>query len=265
MNFRIIKALVTRYILLYTRNPVRIIELFFWPIVQLLVWGFLTNYLQSPEAGAVPKFVTFLIGGIMLWDALFRSQQGVSISFLEDVWTRNLLNIFAAPVRMSEYLSATFCVGFLRVTITGLVLSIIAIIAYSFNIFDFSWQTVVFYMNLMMFGWSLGIIAISLIMRYGHGAETLAWAIPFMIQPVAAVFYPVSALPQWLQPVCQILPPAHIFEGMRSTLKTGEPHWNHLFTAFGLNIIYLIVSGFIFMRTLKAAREKGLLVKVQSS
>ena len=104
----IIRALVTRQVLLFTRNPVRGFELFFWPIVQLLVWGFVTVFLQQQVGGdGFPEFITFLIGAIILWDALFRSQQGVAISFLEDVWTRNLLNIFAAPIRMREYLAAT--------------------------------------------------------------------------------------------------------------------------------------------------------------
>ncbi len=265
MNFRTIKALTTRYILLYTRHPVRTIELFFWPIVQLCVWGFVTKYLQSAQVGSVPTFVTFMIAGIMLWDALFRAQQGVAISFLEDVWTRNLLNVFAAPVRMSEYLISTFAVGFLRVLITGLVMGVIAIFAYQFNIFSFSWELVGFYMNLLIFGWALGVVATSLIMRYGHGAEALAWAIPFMFQPIAAVFYPVSALPSWLQKVSYAFPTAHIFEGMRHSLQTGHVHWQHFFAATGLNIVYLSVAGFIFLRVLIAAREKGLLVKVQSS
>jgi ABC-2 type transport system permease protein len=127
-SFTVISALLYRYILLYARNRIRLFELFFWPIVQLLVWGFVTSYLQSKGGGSFPRFITFLIGGIILWDSLFRSQQGVAISFLEDVWTRNLINIFAAPVRMSEYLGASFCVGILRVGLTAIVLALIALL-----------------------------------------------------------------------------------------------------------------------------------------
>lgn len=265
MNLNIIRALVTRYLLLYTRNPVRLVELFFWPIVQLLVWGFVTRYLQEQGTGTFPQVITFLIGAIILWDALFRAQQGVAISFLEDVWTRNLLNVFAAPVRMTEYLAATFLVGIMRVSVTGLMLVLIAFFGYAFNLFQFEWALIAFYGNLMVFGWSLGIIATAIILRWGHGAESLAWAIPFMIQPVAAVFYPVSSLPGWLQPISLALPPAHVFEGMRAAIATGRTDWQPLIIAMALNAFYLAVSGVIFAITLRIARKRGLLVKVTSS
>jgi ABC-2 type transport system permease protein len=265
VNFRIVTALITRYVLLYTRNPVRLFELFFWPVVQLLVWGFLTVFLQQQGGGHLPGFITFLIGGIILWDALFRAQQGVAISFLEDVWTRNLLNVFAAPVRMSDYLAATFGVGLLRVVVTGLVLAVIAAAAYQFNLFEFGFQLLWFYANLMVFGWALGIISMALILRWGHSAESLAWAVPFMIQPVAAVFYPVDVLPGWLQWVALAMPPAHVFEGMRAQLAHAATPWHHLAWAAGLNTLFLIASGLLFARTLVSAREHGLLVKVTSS
>ncbi|RYD33374.1 MAG: ABC transporter permease [Verrucomicrobiaceae bacterium] len=265
MNPNIIYALVSRYVLLYTRNPVRLVELFFWPIVQLLVWGFLTSYLQGQGGGNFPKVITFLIGGIILWDALFRSQQGVAISFLEDVWTRNLLNVFAAPVRMTEYLAATFVVGLLRVFVTTVVMIVIAWFAYSFNLFQFKVSLILFYVNLMLFGWCLGVLVTALILRYGHGAESLAWAIPFMIQPVAAVFYPVSALPSWLQPLAHALPPSHVFEGMRHILTHGGTDWKSMAVAFGLNVFYLTLAGCVFSLTLRTAKKRGLLVKVSSS
>lgn len=265
MNPRIILALISRYILLYTRNPVRLFELFFWPIVQLLVWGFVTVAMQQQVLGPQQKYVSFFIGAVVLWDALFRSQQGVAISFLEDVWTRNLLNIFAAPVRMTEYLAAAFGVGFLRVAITAGILVGIAWSAYQFNLFQFKWALVPWYANLMLFGWALGILSIALIVRWGHGAESLAWAIPFMIQPVAAVFYPVSVLPGWAQKVSLAMPPAHVFEGMRAVLQGRPLDWSGLLAATGLNVVYLLAAGALFAWTLRSARRKGLLVKVASS
>lgn len=263
----IILALVTRQVLLYVRNPVRAIELFFWPIVQLLVWGFVTVFLQQQTAGEgdFPKIITFLIGAIILWDALFRSQQGVAITFLEDVWTRNLLNVFAAPIRMTEYLSASFTVGFLRVAITGLVLAAIAAVAYAFNLFQFQWLLFVFYGNLMIFGWTLGIISTALILRWGHGAESLAWAVPFLIQPFACVFYDISVLPAWMRPIANALPPAHIFEGMRSVIATGHADVSSLLVACGLNVIYMALAALLFARMLGIARERGLLVKTAAS
>ncbi|WP_193211224.1 ABC transporter permease [Luteolibacter marinus] len=261
----VIRALLTRYVLLYARNPMRAFELFFWPLVQLLVWGFLTMFLQKQGGGAFPQYITFLIGGIILWDALFRSQQGVSISFLEDVWTRNLLNVFAAPVRMSDYIAATFCVGILRVGITAGVLILVAAVAYSFNLFQFQWGLIAYYANLMLFGWALGIFSIALILRWGHGAESLAWALPFMIQPFACVFYPVETLPVWMRGIAMLFPPAHVFEGMRGSIVHGGFDLRHFVAALGLNVLYLAAAGWLFARVLRMAREKGLLVKASTT
>lgn len=264
-RFSVIRALITRYILLYTQNPVRAFELFFWPLVQLLVWGFVTMYLQQQGGDGFPRYITFLIGGIILWDALFRAQQGVSISFLEDVWTRNLLNIFAAPVRMTDYIAATFGVGLLRVLITAGVLVAVAATAYSFNLFDLKWGLAAYYANLMLFGWSLGIFSIALILRWGHGAESLAWAIPFMVQPFACVFYPLETLPAWMRGIAVAMPPAHVFEGMRMTVAGDGFGMRPFLAALGLNGIYLAVAGLVFAHVLRTARDKGLLVKTTSS
>ena len=265
MNPRVLGSIALRYFWLYTRHPIRIVELLFWPFMQLLVWGFLTRYLQSQGSGDFPHFITYLIGAIILWDALFRSQQGVSISFLEDVWTRNLLNIFAAPVRTAEYVGAMFLVGFTRVSITGLVLALIALAAYRFNLFSFQWALIPFYANLMIFGWSMGLLSVSLILRFGHGAEALAWAVPFLIQPVSAVFYPLQSLPGWLQPVALALPSTHVFEGMRGVVGGGSFPTGHMLAALGLNALYLALCLSLLSAMLNSARQKGFLVKVTSS
>ena len=265
MNLRTIGSLGLRYYWLYTRHPIRIVELFFWPFVDLLVWGFLSTYLLSIGGGNFPITITYLIGAMILWDALFRAQQGVAISFLEDVWTRNLINIFAAPVRISEYLAAMFLVGFTRVFVTSLILSLIAIPAYHFNLFSLNWSLIPFFANLLFFGYSLGIVSMSLILRFGHGAEALAWAVPFLLQPLCAVFYPVSALPTWLHPIAYAFPGAHIFEGMRHSLENQNVDWNHMLAASGLNILYLTGALLLLGKTMKAARAKGFLVKITSS
>ncbi len=265
MNVRVLGSIALRYYWLYTRHPVRIVELLFWPFMQLLVWGFLTKYLQSESGGEFPHTITYLIGAIILWDALFRSQQGVAISFLEDVWTRNLLNIFAAPVRTSEYVGAMFLVGLCRVAFTGLILSVIAIVAYQFNLYALQLSLIPFYLNLLMFGWAMGLISVSLILRFGHGAESLAWAVPFLVQPVSAVFYPVDVLPGWLQPVAMAFPSTHVFEGMRSVIKGGGFPASSMLCAFALNIVFLAISLWLLHAMLTGARKKGFLVKVTSS
>ncbi len=261
-SFNTVSALVLRYIYLYTRNPVRFVELIFWPLVDLLMWGFLTVYLKKQGVGEFPTAITYLIGGMILWDVLFRSQQGVSISFLEDVWTRNLLNIFVAPVRTVEYVAATCVVGVLRVGVTLLVLVLVASLAYQFHLTDLGFGLLPFLGNLILFGWFLGMISTALIMRLGQAAESLAWAVPFFIQPLASVFYPVSVLPEWLQPIAMALPCTPVFEGMRTVLAGQPVPWGSIQHAFILNLIWGTIAGLFFAVNLRHVRKAGLLVKV---
>lgn len=264
MSVTTIYALVLRYLYLYTRTPIRMVELLFWPLVHLLVWGYLTTFLQRHTGDAFPYEITFLIGAVILWDILFRAQQGVAIFFLEDVWSRNLLNIFAAPVTNADYLGSTYVVGMMRAAVTATMLAILSMVLYSFNIFTLAWTLIPFIFNLLVFGWALGMISTALIVRWGPAAETLAWAVPFFIQPFAAVYYPVDALPVGLQWVAKALPCSYVFEGMRDGLKNGVVNGNDLWIASGLNVIYLALAGLLFVRVMNTAREKALLTKFAS-
>ena len=260
-SFNTVGALVLRYVYLYTRHPVRLVELVFWPLVDLLVWGFLTIYLQKQAAGGFPTTMTFLLGGMILWDVLFRSQQGVAISFLEDVWTRNLLNVFVAPVRTVEYVTATCLVGVLRVGVTLVVLAVVAALAYGFNLTAFGIGLLPFLANLMLFGWFLGMVSTALIMRWGQAAESLAWAVPFFIQPLAAVFYPVSVLPAWLQPIARTLPCTPVFEGMRAVLSGHPVPWSLIQQALALNLVWGVLAAWFFVGTFRHARREGLIAR----
>ncbi|MES2996767.1 MAG: ABC transporter permease [Verrucomicrobiota bacterium] len=259
---RTVSALVLRSIFLYTRHPVRLVELVFWPLVDLLVWGFLTMYLKGSSGAGMASGIGFLIGGMILWDVLFRAQQGVAISFLEDVWTRNLLNVFVAPVRTVEYVTATCVVGVLRVCVTLVLLAVVAAAFYKFDITDMGWGLLPFMGNLIVFGWSLGMISISLILRFGQAAESLAWAVPFFIQPLAAVFYPVAVLPVWLHPLAHSLPCTPVFEGMRAVLAGDPVPWGDVAQACALNLAWGAAAAWYFAATLRHVRRAGLLVKV---
>ncbi len=262
MNIGVIRALVLRYLFLYSRSSIRLVELVFWPMVDLIVWGYLTVFLQRQAGGGdFPQFIVFLIGAMILWDVLFRAQQGVAISFLEDVWTRNVINVFIAPVRTSEYTAATFVVGGLRIFVTVAVLIPLAYFLYGFNIFTLGLPLAAFVANLLLFGWALGILSTALIVRWGPAAESLAWAVPFLIQPFGAVFYPIDVLPGWLQKVAWFIPCSHVFEGMRTILREGVFAWDSLAWALGLNAICLLIASIIFARVLRIARERGLLNK----
>jgi ABC-2 type transport system permease protein len=261
MNWRRISGLILRYRYLYSRSTFRLMDLFFWPTMDLLVWGFLSMYMMKVNTGA-PAAVTFLVGAIIFWDVLYRSQQAVAVSFLEDVWSSNLLNIFIAPIRISEFIAATYCVGLFQAVVVVVLTSVLAWFFYAFNVFTIGIGLLPFLLNLLLMGWWMGMITTGLIVRWGHSAEALAWAVPYLVQPVAAVFYPVSVLPAWLQPVAWALPATHVFEGMRACLR-GEPlDWTRVGWAFALNAIYMVLCALFFRKMFDTARNKGLLAKI---
>ncbi len=261
MNLRRVWVLVLRYLFIYRRSAVRQFEIVFWPTMGLLVWGYVTTFIQRAGQGELPRLITFLIGAMIFWDILYRSQQGVTLSFLEDVWARNLLNIFCAPVRLGEYIFATFLFGLLRAGVTLSFLAGLAWVLYHFNLFDLGFSLIPFMANLLLLGLALGMMTIAIILRFGQGSQALAWAVPFLVQPFAAVFYPVSVLPKWMQTIGLAIPCTYVFEGMREVIRSGSIPWHQLAWATGLNVIYLGIGIWLLARMFNRARDRGLLGK----
>ncbi len=261
MNWQRISALVLRYTFLYTRSMPRILEMFFWPVMELLVWGMLTQYLQTGPF-KVPGFIKFLLGAMIFWDILYRAQQATTISFLEDIWARNLLNIFVAPVRISEFIVATYCVGFVKILITVAGLSAMAAVFYHFNVLSMGFALIPLFINLLVMGWAVGMVTTGMIMRWGQASEALAWGIPFLIQPFCAAFYPLDSMPAWIRPISLAIPATHVFEGMRAVLAGQGLSLKCVLYAAGLNLIYLIVAALFFRFMYGKAREQGLLAKL---
>ncbi|CAF0701167.1 ABC transporter permease [Candidatus Methylacidithermus pantelleriae] len=255
-----IQALLLRYLFVY-RNPLRSLEAFFWPVMDLLVWGFVTHYLESAHR-TLPAGITFLIGAMIFWDILYRSQQGLTLAFLEDVWSRNVLNLFSSPLHLREFLAATYLAGLLKTTVIAVLLTLLAYSLWGFNLWAIGTRLAPLTGNLILMGWSLGMLTTGLILRWGQAAEALAWAVPFFIQPFAAVFYPLAVLPSWVRRFAWFIPATHVFEGLREVLSSGQLSWNHLLWASGLNAIYLLLAGVCFYRLYTSARVRGLLTKL---
>jgi ABC-2 type transport system permease protein len=236
-------------------------EVLYWPVLDLVVWGFITVYLAQFRQN-LPKFIPFFLGALILWDILFRAQQGISVSFLEDVWSRNFLNLFASPLGPTEYIFSLMLVGFTKLIVTASIMSALAWFLYSFNIFLVGISLIPFVLNLIIMGWSIGIITIALILRFGQEAEVLAWALGFLFMPVSAVFYPVSVLPPFLQAITHYIPASYVFEGMRSVISNGDFPLNELFCSMGLNVIYIVLSFLFFYWNFSVVKKKGLLVRI---
>lgn len=261
MKVHRIWALVSRHLYLYKRSLPRLMEVFYWPLLDLLLWGFITIYLKEFK-GNLPDYVTFFIGALILWDILFRSQSGISISFLEEVWSRNLLNLFVSPLRVSEFLVSTMLLSIFKVIAISIVSAILALTFYSYNILSIGISLLPLVINLLIMGWAIGIITTAVILRYGQQAEILAWGLAFLFQPVSAVFYPVDVLPGFLQQIARFVPSSHVFEGMRGVIKEGRMPVNELIWASGLNAVYLASSIIFFNWIFKIVKVKGSLVKI---
>lgn len=257
-SIRRMSGVVLRYAYLQRRSLTRVMEIFYWPLLDILVWGFLSVFL-SRRAGAGPKIVAFLLGANILWDVLYRAQQSISLAFLEDVWSRNLLNIFSSPLRSWEYLGGAAGWGVLRVSAAAAVMSLLAWGLYGFGIFALGPGLVLFFSLLLLMGWAVGVVTAGLILRLGESAEVLAWALAFLLQPVSAVFYPVSVLPRPLQLVAWVTPSAHVFEGMREVLSTGRVDTGHLWAAAALDALYMVLALAFAVYMLATVKRKGLL------
>jgi ABC-2 type transport system permease protein len=267
---RRIWGLVYRHLILYRRSWPRLVEIAYWPTLQLLIWGFTATFFSrahgSPAAltdgGSAALAGGALIGGVLLWEITLRGQMGVTITFLEDIWSRNLGHVFVSPLRPTELIASLLAVSLVR-TIVGLAPAmVIAYLLYSYNILAFGPVLLFFFVNLMVMGWWVALAIVSLLFRYGSGAEGLAWTISFGLTPFACVFYPLSALPVWLQPVALALPPEHIFAGMRAALFTQQIAWNELGLAALLNLVWMAGAVLLFAGQFRAARIRGALISI---
>lgn len=261
MRWHRIFALVARHLYLYRRSLPRIMEIFYWPFLDLVIWGFITLYLARYQ-NQLPGFVTFFLGALILWDMLFRSHQGITISFLEELWARNLMNLFASPLKPIEFLASTMLMSIFKVTCVSIVMALCALLFYSYNVLVIGVWLLPFVLNLVLTGWVIGVFTTSLIMRFGQEAEVLAWSMVFLFQPISCVFYPMDVLPVWLKPVALANPAAHIFEGMRAVLGAEGAPGKNLVWAMGLNALLLAAAVGWFYRTFAYCREHGLLVRV---
>lgn len=255
-------GMVYRHLSLYRRSWPRVLELMYWPVLQMLVWGFVTSYLAGVGNSPGTLAAGALLGGVLLWEVALRSQMGFSIAFLEEIWSRNLGHVFVSPLRPRELVAGLMVMSVLRVLVGVLPAVLLAWLLYAFGLFALGPVVVAFFAALLMMGWAVALGVTSLILRYGAGAEALAWSVLFGLTPFSAVFYPVSVLPPWLRPVALSLPAAHVFEGMRAALLDGSIAWGHLAAAFALDAGWLALMAGLFLRQFQSARVRGALLNI---
>lgn len=254
-------AMLLRYLYLLRSSWPRVFELVYWPTVQMILWGFMTQFFAT-NSSWVARAVGVLLAAVLLWDVLFRSQLGVSMSFLEEIWARNLGHLSVSPLRPYEWILSLLAMSLVRVLIGVVPAALLAIPLYEYSIFSLGLPLLAFFVNLLVMGWGLGLMICALILRHGQGAESMAWMAIFILAPVSGIYYPVAVLPGWLQPVAWLLPSAHVFEGMRAVMFEHVFRFDHLAAAIGLNVLYLLVGAALFLLAFRAARHRGALLQV---
>jgi ABC-2 type transport system permease protein len=253
-------AVVLRILYLYRGSPQRIFPIFVWVVVDIALWGFLTRYLNSVSRSDF-NFVPALLGAVLLWDFLTRVMQGVTMTLFEDVWSRNFLNFFATPLRTSEYLMGMVIAAVTTGLLSLLVMLVFARAAFGLSFLTYGVALAPLLMVLFLTGISLGIAASAIVLRLGPASEWLIWPIPMLISPFAGVFYPVTVLPAWMQAVAMILPPAYVFEGMRSVVAGNPAPWDRLAVGGGLAVLYLVLACLFFFAMYRTVIRTGIIAR----
>jgi ABC-2 type transport system permease protein len=255
-----VAALCLRYLYLLRSSWPRLFELIYWPAVQMITWGFLQLYVGQTANVTALAAGTF-IGAVLLWDILFRGQLGFSVSFLEEMWARNLGNLLMSPLKPAEFVAALMVMSIVRLAIGILPVTVLAIAFFGFNLWGLGLALAAFFVNLILTSWSVGLVVSGLVLRHGLGAETLAWTIMFIMLPLTCVYYPVAVLPGWLQAVAWALPPTYVFEGMRAVLIDHAFRADLMTQALGLNLVYIAAAAATFLWLIRQAREAGSLLQ----
>jgi ABC-2 type transport system permease protein len=262
-SFARVGAMMLRYTYLLRSSWPRLIEMAYWPTVQMLTWGFLQSYIARASGGASVsgKLAETLIGAVLLWDILLRGQQGFSFSFLEEMWSRNLANLLMSPLTTAEFLVSLMAMSLVRLVIGVAPVTILAIMFFGFNLWSLGLALAGFFVVLSLFAWSIGLFVCGLLLRYGLGAESLAWSLIFAVQPLGCVYYPVAVLPSWLQYVAWALPPTYVFEGLRAVIIEHVFRADLMAIGFAMDVVLFTGATFAYLRLLAGARRAGTLLQ----
>lgn len=260
MKLRPVAGIVLRQYYLLRGSPVRIIPTVTWVGIDILLWGFITRYLNSVNGNGM-DFVPTLLGAVLFWDFCGRIMQGVTTAFLEDIWSRNLLNLFASPLSIAEYVVGLVVTSVLTSSIGLLVMLILSTIVFGLQFSSFGLPLIAFLAVLFVFGITMGVLGSAMLLRFGPASEWLVWPLPALLSPFAAVFYPLATLPQWMQWIGRLLPPSYVFEGMRGLLATRHVQFGSLLQGALLSLAQLILAAILYQRVYRRAVRTGLLAR----
>lgn len=256
MSLSRIRGVFLRYYYTLLKGPHQLCDLFYWPLVDILLWGLTSVWIQ--KQGELPNLPLILMTALIFWQIAWRGSIDISVNLLQEFWHRNLVNLFSTPLKISEWACGVLLLCSCKLLITVLFGSLMVYVLYALNVFTIGWMFLPFAALLLVFGWTLGFLAAGLIIRWGNQVEIIAWMMAFMFAPFSAVFYPLDVLPGWAQVIGWSLPTTYIFEGMREILKGHALPVHYLWYSLVLNITYLIIALSFFKWMFEKSRAKGL-------
>lgn len=259
MKLHRIFAVVLRYLFLFSHSFDRLSDTFYWPTIDLSVWGLTGAFLQKTQIHNSTSVVVIIASGIVFWYILWRAQFEVTVNLLQDLWDRNLINVFVSPLKFSEWILSFLLLGIIKAFISLLFTALVAYILYRVHIFSYGFYLIPFFGLLVITGWAVGLFVTGLILRFGTRIQTLAWAVVAVISPFSAVYYPVASLPIWAQHVAYYIPSSYVFESMRQVIAGHGVNMQNFYMSLLLNFIYFILALLFVRASFKKLLQTGLI------
>lgn len=251
-----VMAVVWRHIYNFKHSMDRVFDMFYWPAMDLLLWGLTTMYIR--QAGGFPDLMAIILTAMVFWQVVWRAQYEITTNLLEEMWAHNMVNLFSTPLKVREWIVGVLLLGSIKMVVTiGFAFSLVWLM-YGVSMFRVGMMLIPFVALLLMSGWWIGFFVSGFIVRWGTRIQTLAWSGVYLLAPFSAIYYPVKQLPGWAQSISRVLPTSYVFEGMRSVLFTGFLDQAGLVKAFGLTMIYLVLAVSFFLMMFGFSRKNGL-------
>ena len=261
MRWHKIYGLSLRHIYLIKSSFPRILDLIYWPTIQVFLWGFISKFFTINSA-YYNNTVGVILTAAILYDFLFRSSISYNMMFLEEIWSRNFTNLFIAPIKISEIIAALTLTAIIRTSIGLIPAALLAIPLFGVSLFSLGPPLLLLLLSLYIFGISLGLLVTSGLIRFGPSFENIAWASLFFLAPLGCIYYPIDILPEWLQIISKTLPLVYIFEEMRNILINNSINYFQIYKAISISSLYFLLGVIVFYLSYYGARIRGTLINI---
>jgi ABC-2 type transport system permease protein len=256
-----IRAIARRHAYVLVRSPHRLFDVTLWPLVDVLLFGSLAQFVGGEDTTAGTRAAAYLLAGIVLWHVIYQSQIALSTGLLEETWTRNILNLMVTPLREVEYIAGVALFGFAKLAMGVGVMVVGALVFFSFDTSSLGFGLVPIVAVLLVVGWAISLFVIGLVLRFGAGAEALAWGVMFVLLPLSGVFYPVDNLPAVMQPLARVMPTTHAFDALRSLVDDKGVAWGQLAVAAIGSVMLMLLALAYLLAMLRRFRQRGYITR----